>query len=280
LGLWAPAEEISLEALKANYEAGDFRYYKLDFANLTTRDALDDLMGKVRAFIKDTDHRVRVNWDVTENPPRVGYFFAREYGSLYLENRKPSTPAHAVYRPHTVLGDAWLVSKYLNLTKVQVSVQNGDRVDPQRSDARFHPHPYLVAITLMASPIFFQMTQLYDDHARDVIRDLLSVYKRHRAAMARGYVFPIGEKPDNGSWTGFQCHDSASGSGYLMVFRERNQPAPEWKLALRFVAGRRLEIEDLVHGESRTVDVGEDGKVWFRIEHPADFRFLRYEPVA
>ena len=65
-----------------------------------------------------------------------------------------------------------------------------------------------------------------------------------------------------------------------MVFRERNQPAPEWKLALRFVAGRRLEIEDLVHGESRTVDVGEDGKVWFRIEHPADFRFLRYEPVA
>jgi hypothetical protein len=280
LGLWAPAEVISLEELKVAYDAGDFRYYKLDFANLTTRDALDDLMAKVRAFIKYTDHRVRVNWDVTENPPRVGYFFAREYGSLYLENRKPSTPPHAVYRPHTVLGDAWLVSKYLNLTKVQVSVQNPDRVDPQRSDARFHPHPYTVAITLMASPIFFQLTQLYDDHARDAIRALLAVYKEHRAAMARGYVFPIGQKPDNGSWTGFQCHDFASGTGYLTIFRERNQPEPERELALRFAAGRRLEIMDLMRGASRTVDVGEDGKVWFRIEHPADFRFLRYVPAG
>jgi hypothetical protein len=157
-------------------------------------------------------------------------------------------------------------------------VQNPDRVDPLRSDARFHPHPYTVAIALMASPIFFQLTQLYDEHARDVIRELLSVYRAHRTAMARGYVFPIGDKPDNGSWTGFQCHEMASGSGYLTIFRERNQPEPERELALRFVAGRRLAIEDLMRGETRTVDVGEDGRVWFRIEHPADFRFLRYVP--
>ncbi len=30
-----------------------------------------------------------LNWDLTEVAKRYGYFFAREFGCIYLENRKP-----------------------------------------------------------------------------------------------------------------------------------------------------------------------------------------------
>ena len=53
-----------------------------------------------------------------------------------------------------------------------------------------------LAITLMATPLFSQLTQLYSPQARDEIRALLSVYKRWRDEIYRGYVFPIGDKPD------------------------------------------------------------------------------------
>jgi hypothetical protein len=276
LGLWAPAQAIPLEDLKYNFDRGGFRYYKLDFARLGGRDEIDALMDKVRAFIRYTGHRVRVNWDVTENPARYGYFFAREYGLLYLENRKPVIPPSTVYRPHTVLRDAWQAAKYLNLNKVQCSVQNVDRVDRERSDAALHSHAYCVAITLMATPLFFQLTHLYRPEARDQIRALLSLYKAHRGHIYRGYVFPIGTKPDNASWTGFQCHLPGEGVGYFTVFRERYNRDPRREIRARFLAGQTIELTDL-HGRSvSTIHVGAGGGIPFHIAAPADYCFYRY----
>jgi hypothetical protein len=276
LGLWAPAQVIPLEALQENYDRGGFRYYKLDFARLDSRDEIDALMDKVRAFIQYTDHRVRVNWDVTENPPRYGYFFAREYGLLYLENRKPEIPPSTVYRPHTVLRDAWQAAKYLNLNKVQCSVQNLDRVDQERSDAHLYSHAYCVAVTLMATPLFFQLTQLYTLEARVQIRELLRVYKTHRDEMYRGYVFPIGSKPDNASWSGFQCHLPGEGVGYLTIFRELHNSCAEHKMRMHFVAGQELELTDLERDESSVVQADAEGAIVLGIDVPAGYRFYRY----
>jgi len=276
LGLWAPATAISLEDLQANYEQGGFRYYKLDFARLQSRDEIDALMSKVRAFVRAAGHQVRINWDVTEPSPRYGYFFAREYGLLYLENRKPVIPPTTVYRPHTVLRDAWQVSKYINLNKVQISVQNVDRVDRERSDAALHSHAYCVAITLMAAPLFFQLTQLYSAAARDQIRPLLAAYKAHRDPIYRGTVFPIGAKPDNASWTGFQCFLPGQEEGYLTLFRELYNDQPETRMRLRFVSGTEIELHNLLTGERARAPVEQGGWVRFEIGAPADFRFYRY----
>jgi hypothetical protein len=120
--LWAAAQQIPLEDLQRNFDTAGFRHYKLDFANLPDRDAIDALVDKVRAFVGYTGHTVRVNWDVTENPPWYGYFLAREYGLLYLENRKPVWPLSTVYRPHTVLRDTWQLARYIGLNQIQLSV--------------------------------------------------------------------------------------------------------------------------------------------------------------
>ncbi|MFW6163686.1 MAG: hypothetical protein ACODAJ_13025 [Planctomycetota bacterium] len=276
LGLWA-AVRIPEAALLWNYDRGGFRYVKLDFANLDTYPKLEAVLDKVRTLVEHSRHRVRVNWDVTENPPRVGYFFARDFGNIYLENRKPLWPQHVVYVPWLVLRDAWQVARYANLQKFQITVQNGDRVDPDRSNAHRHPHPYCVAITLMGSPIFFQETQHYSPQARDAIRPLLTLYRQHRAALFRGLVFPIGDEPSDASWTGFQNHDPDSASGYLLIFREIGNEDRSARLTLRFLAGKALEVTDLRRGTTRRRRVGPDGTVRVRIARPADFRFLRYE---
>ncbi len=280
LGLWA-AWKISAADLIWNFDNGGFRYFKLDFANLKTMEDYDGLMGKARELILHSKHTARINWDVTEKAPRVGYFSGREYGSIYLENRKPVQPAKAVYTPYLVLRDAWHVSRYLNLNKFQVTVQNNARVDRQASDAYLYPYDYTVAQTLMGSPIFFQETRHYSDDAREQIRPLLAVYRQHRAAMYQGYVFPIGDKPDNKSWSGFQCYMPGEPQGYLTVFRQLENPDATHAMPLKFLeAGTRLKLTDLMSGGSRELTLGAGGTAELTIDRAAGFKFLKYEVLG
>jgi hypothetical protein len=150
-------------------------------------------------------------------------------------------------------------------------------VDRERSNAHEHRHDYCVAITLMGSPIFFQETQYYDEAARKQIRPLLAVYKQHRKAMFRGMVFPIGDRPGDASWTGFQCHIAGEKAGYVTVFRELHNGEPRARIALNFLAGRSLRLTHLCSGATRSVKVRRDGTVAFRLPRPASFQFLRYD---
>jgi len=276
LGLWA-AWGISTDELIRNQREGDFRYFKVDFARLNTLDKIEALTGKARALIEASGHTVRINWDVTENAPRVGYFFGREYGNIYLENRKPIRPEQVVYVPYLVLRDAWQVARYLNLNKFQVTVQNADRVNRNVSDAWKHSHAYCVAQTLMSAPIFFQETHYYTNAARAEIRSLLTLYKRHRAELFRGYVFPLGEKPDNRSWSGFQNHNPETGAGYLLIFRQIENTEPVKDLRLHFLAGRAVTLTELRSGRPHTLRPDSNGTASFEIEKAGHFLYYRYK---
>jgi len=275
LGLWA-MDKISLEDLIWNYNQAGFEYFKLDFINIKNYSQLKSLIEKVRSFIEFANHKVRVNWDVTENPPRVGYFFAREFGNIYLENRKPNNEP-VIYKPYLVLRDAWQVSKYLNLNKFQVTVQNIDRINPKKSDAHLYNHQYCVAIALMGSPIFFQETHYYTKQARKEIKRLIALYKKHREEMYKCFVFPIGEEPDNKSWTGFQFYNSDKKSGYITIFRELNNKENKKDIRLKFLAGKEIKLTNLQTGKVLNAQVSKEGNITFKINKPASFRFYKFE---
>ena len=277
LGLWAAAQHITLRELQASREAGGFRQYKLDYAHLKSRRDIDELMGKVRAFISWSGHRVRVNWDVTENAPRCGYFFGREYGSLYLENRKPAYPPGVVYRPHTVLRDLWQAARYLDLRQIQGTIQNVDLVDRARSDAHLHSQAYAVAIALMSLPLFFLETKLYSAAAKAQIKPLLNAYRQHREALSRGLVYPIGSQPNNHSWTGFQCRCAGERRGYLLVFRELHNACARHSVRLYGLPPGRIRLTDLLDGSRRDVMLREHGRIPLRIPQAPGFLFLGYD---
>ena len=123
LSLWYAAMSVSLKEMKDNDETGAFGYYKLDFANVRNHKEIEDMVEKIWTYELFTNHQSKVNWDVTENTKRFGYFWAKEYGNVILENRKPHKPENVVYIPHLVLRDLWHLSKYCNLNKFQGSIK-------------------------------------------------------------------------------------------------------------------------------------------------------------
>ncbi len=277
LGLWvsvSPRDGIDLDALKRTYDEGGFVWYKMDFARLGNRKAIEDLMAKARAFLLYTGHRARINWDDTG--PRYGYFFAREYGAIYPANRKTVVPKTTIYRPHTVLRDLWHFSRYINLLKILGPVQNVLRVDPRLSNARLYGDAYCVAIALFSMPTFFQQVHLYGREARDDIRPLLEFHHEYREDIRQGITYPVGDQPDGGSWTGFQNHREADDAGLLLVFRELANEQESASLVLRFAAGRRIVLTNLLSGDTHQEVVDKSGRATFRITAPPGFLVYEY----
>lgn len=276
IGLWAAAMPVTYDALKSHYDSAGFLTYKLDFASLGTHKNMDKLIGKIRKFIKYTNHKVRVNWDLTENAPRFGYFWAREYGNIYLENRKPYKPSNVVYIPYLVLRDIWHVSKYTNINKFQTSIQNVEMTNKNVSDAYLHNDPYAVAIGLVGTPLFFQETQNYSDASRSEIKNLLSTYKKYRNDLYSSYVFSIGDEPNNANWSGFQWHNPEENSGYLMIFRELNNKESEKELSLYFMKDKKVKLTNLETNETAVHTTYNDGVIKFKINNSAGFKFIKY----
>jgi len=272
LGLWF-AWSASADEMLDNMRQGRFKYFKIDFADLGTREKLDALVDKARRVCAAGDG-ARVNWDVTEVQPRMGYYFGREFGNIYLENRKPKHPACVVYTPYLVLRDAWHTAKYVNLNKFQIILQNLDLIDCGASDAYLHNFPYCAMIAFMGSPILFQQVQFLSADARRALREMISVYKRHREAMYDCLVYPIGSKPDNASWTGFQFVNG--GRGYIVLFRELHNPSGRETVRLKFLQNCDLAVTNVINGETRTIAVDRDGSAPFSIPHACGYVWYRY----
>ncbi len=277
LGLWAVAEAIPLEDLEWNWEQLRLTQFKLDFAKLNSYGAIVKLIEKVRQFELFTRHQCIVGWDTTENAPRFGYYWAREYGDLHFMNRKPKVPPNAVYIPWLALRDFWHLARYNNLNKWQLVTQNPETVDPTLSDAVQHSAAYCSATTLMGIPEFMTLTRNYSPTARSQIRALLKIYKQSQKEIFESFVFAVGDEPSNRSWTGFQSYHPDSNEGFLLIFRERLSLEECKRIHLRFVpSGSAINLQDLETGDKRRVTLGQDGSASFTITRPADFLFLRY----
>ena len=95
--------------------------------------------------------------------------------------------------------------------------------------------------------------------------------------MYQGYVFPIGDEPDNKSWSGFQNYNAKTKTGFLTVLRQIENTETEKEITLKFLSGKTIKIMNLVSGASREVKVPASGAVTFKIEKSAGFLFLKYE---
>jgi hypothetical protein len=279
LGLWI-AYGSSLEAMKWNYDHGHFSTWKFDFANLKNYDAVADYLAQSRSFVDYTGHNIRINYDVTELSPRVGYFWARECGSIWLENREPKSGSYAFIDaiPYLILRDTWEMARYLNNNKFELPVVNFSAVDTNKSDAHLYSQTYAVALGLSGIPVFFQTTRLLSPEARGEIRDFLNIYKKERDQMFSDYVFPVGDEPDNASWTGFQWIDPSSDTGYLLVFRERLNQASVKNIPLHFMhKGVSLNVENLLTGATGKASLEDGNAIRLNIFHPGEILFLKYK---
>lgn len=283
LDLWIPAT-VDLKHMTRNFDEAGFETFKLDWYGMPHRDAVDTILDRARCLIEHSGHKVRVSWDVTENMPRVGYYLGREFGSLHTSNRRCSPTnqriRHVIHQPRLVLRDAWQLARYLNLQQIEVPIVNAADVRPEDANAQTYGDAYLVAASLMGVPLFFQEVHRYDPTARDRIRPLMQKWREHRDELSRGYVFPIGDEPCDAAWFGFQNHRVEDGSGYLLVYREKDAAGDSQRLPLHLVEpGTSLRMTDVLTGDAFDTSLDADGAIPIAIDAVPGFRWLRYKPT-
>lgn len=277
LGLWGIAQNTTVDEMVWNWQRIRMKQFKLDFANFRDHNALDGVIKKARDFMIRTNHESIISWDLTENAPRYGYYWAREYGDLHFMNRKDHTPANAIYVPSLCLRDYWHLSGYNNLNKFQLTVQNPEITDKELSDAWKYSAQYCVATTLMGVPEFMALPRFFSDKAKSEIKELLKIYKRYRRDIWESYQFPVGEQPNNASFTGFQSFHPGKDKGYFMLYRELNALENRKDIQVRFLEGKKIQLTDLRTGQTWSAHVSAEGLLPIEILKPADFRFIQYQ---
>lgn len=279
LGLWVAIRNAKLEDLNKNLDELGYITWKADFEHLANRSDYESRIAKFRAVMAHAPGKTQFTLCPEYEDPRYGWYFAKEYGSIYFQNIQEAQPAHLTMVPFQVLRQHWLMAKYFPSNKLQVMLQNPKRTRKDLSDAWQHSHAYCFAMGLPFVPQFFQSAQFLDAEGQKELKELIAAYKGVRADLFTGTTYPIGDEPTNASWSGFQTVSTGRDGGFLTLFRELHNTEPKKAVPLKFLAGKTLVFTDVIHPElpARTVTVGADGAAEFEIANPADFRLLRYE---
>ncbi|NMH87960.1 hypothetical protein [Flavivirga algicola] len=279
IGLWAAALFITPEELLDNQKKLDVATWKFDFDKLENHDAFANRLKKSRDFIKETDYSTQISWCPEYDDQRYGWYSpVREVGPMYFQNIQNNLPNHLVYVPYITLRHHWMISKYYNMNDLQTHWQNTSRTNPRFSDAHLHSQSYAAMSAFMAAPSCFMLTQLLQTKERDELRQLISIYKEHRKDIFQSYVFPIGEEPNNHSWSGFQIYNPDKNTGFLMIFRELHNNENSKEIKLKFLKNKKIKLIDLEENNTiKQVRAGLNGNVRFFIDKPAQYLFLKYE---
>jgi len=275
LSLWTIAQSIDDKALYWNQEHGKFQHWKFDFVDIDSYKAKAKVQERIRQFIGDHDHNVGIAWDLTESVPRFGLFWMREYGFLWLANRRRDIQSRKIlYSPSNMLKMVWDLSKNINSNKLEIALVDVRQV-AQPSDASWHSMQYAMAISLTGIPMYFDYTSHYLPETRAEIKEMLPKQKEHQAQMKDCYVFPIGEQPNNDQITGFQYFNVQLNEGYLLLFRELNCEKNKDVVNLKFLRNCKLECTNIMTGEQFDAKVGENGEFLIEIDQPAEFKWLK-----
>jgi hypothetical protein len=279
-GLWVTAKLSTAEELNKNVDELGFISWKVDFDQLNNRADYEDRIKKYREVMKHSWLKTQFTLCPEYDDPRYGWYYCKEYGSIYFQNIQESLPAHLTMVPYQVLRQHWLMARYFNSNKLQVMLQNPKRANPERSDGPGYSHSYCFAMGVPFVPCFFQSAQNLNSGEQDELKKFISLYKENRKEIFNCYTFPIGDKPDNQSWAGFQMiNDNNSKGNYILLFRELHNSDIRKEVQLKFLAGKSVRITDIESGKSRIQKVPSSGNIEFVIKEPGNYLFLQYSIV-
>jgi hypothetical protein len=279
-GLWVTAKLSTTEELNKNVDELGFISWKVDFDQLNNRADYEDRIKKYRDVMKHAWMKTQFTLCPEYDDPRYGWYYCKEYGSIYFQNIQESLPAHLTMVPYQVLRQHWLMSRYFNSNKLQVMLQNPKRANPDRSDGPQHSHAYCFAMGVPFVPCFFQSAQNLDSREQEELKTFISLYKKHREDIFECYTFPIGDKPDNQSWSGFQMiNENDPAKNYILLFRELHNAEDLKPVKLKFVAGKTISIADLESGKVIRKKVPGSGMIEFAIKDPGNYLLLQYSIV-
>lgn len=291
--------------------------FKIDGVKLRNKDTEERIELMLRTLRDLSNGRIYFNLDLTADP-RSGYFMFLEYGNLFLENRYI---AWGNYFPCLTLRNLWDLSMYVPTKRLQVEFLNlslnmekyiisddSDKVvsllnDNERNicpknNVCYNPlapnnytYEYIFAITMFASPLAWCEVSKLDNYAIECLKVMIALYNHHKDDINKGDVFPIGNRPDGHSFTGFQSHNHAEGTGYLLMFRENNNDET-FKYKLNFLKSKNIKAQKiypatkdiLQNSDNNNYNINskdkyflDNGQIIINIDKPNSFILLKYK---
>lgn len=281
LGLWFSPDSSNdfanwqrdAETLLDLWQTHGIAIFKLDGVKLHTPLARTRYLALLNAVCAGSGEKILLQQDITAEQ-RLGYFAAREYGTLFVENRYTD---FGNYYPHRTLRNLWMLSRFLPAQRLLFELLN-----PRRNAARYagdplapgrYPADYLFASVLPAQPLFWMELSGLPDADAARLRRIVGVYRQHRDALWACDVCPIGQEPDGRAFPGFVFTAPGARWGYLLLFREntpeREAVFPDAPRGVRL----RLLCANAPAAHTRTAG----GALRVRFAAPRAYAFYRWE---
>lgn len=217
--LWRRDAQILIDL----YVQHGIHIFKLDGIEIPSLRAGQNLEKFIRMVYEKTNGNVVFNIDVTAGR-RPGFIHPlNSYGNIFVENRYTDW---GNYYPYRTLRNLWALSAYVPPQFLQMEFLNIWRnKDKYPLDDPYAPSEvsfdYAFAVTMMSQPLaWFEASNLPDEAFE--ISPVIKRYRELSPKIHAGRIYPIGEQPDGASWTGFQSISKDETSGYILVFREKN----------------------------------------------------------
>jgi alpha-galactosidase len=261
------------------YKKYGIRIFKIDAMFINSREAEENLRKLFFTLRQRSNGDIYFNLDTT-NGMRPGYFMFHEYGNIFLENRYQDRQAATQYFPWRTLANLWSLSRYIPTQRLQVEFPDIAKARMENYVESTYPEAfsqeYVTAVSLFANPLFWGNPSECSPQTKAAISRVMALHKQYRNEIFAGDIFPVGQKPDESSWSGFQSHDLSTGSGFVVIYRGLN-PKERYRFALKFLDRCRINWQCLSHSEmEREVTLGQRGTLTMHLPEKNSFRLYRY----
>ena len=209
--------------LKYFRETG-IRYFKIDSMKSFSSLALSRQRAMFDNVLAESSSNVVFDLDVTAEI-RPGYFGLSDIGTLFVENRYAK---HCSWWPHQTLRNLWSLSHVIDPVRLRMEFldpkQHADRYQQRFPNSPLRPELWtgdaVFATVMVSSPLAWMEMQGLQPQTVKEMSSIIKKWKKERERIHTGVTFPIGEKPDGFSWTGFVTVAADGNGGYALIFRE------------------------------------------------------------
>ena len=245
LGLWFSPDMVrhyanwqrDAETLLHFYRAFGIRHFKLDGMLIADKETEQNFIRMCFRLLTESEGRITFNMDITADR-RLGYFYEKELGTLFVENRYTDW---GNYYPHNTFRNLWQLSHFIPAQKLLFEVLNlrrnqqnyllpdgtPDPLAPVQYDA-----DYAFAVVMASNPLIWMEMQHLSEEDTERLSALIAVYRQYRDDFIE--VIPRGSCPNGYSLSGFEIRGAER--SYFIGVRELS---PEDSM--------RIPVERILH---------------------------------
>ncbi|HOJ11737.1 MAG TPA: hypothetical protein PK733_14245, partial [Clostridiales bacterium] len=186
------------------------------------------------------------------------------------------------YYPALTLRNLWDICSFVPAQKLQIEFLNIDRnAEKYKEDDVLAPskysYEYALSTVMFANPLCWFEPSALKTEALERYGCMINLHRKYRNEIFAGYIFPIGQRPDGYSWTGFQSHNLSKNSGFIIIYRELNENT-RFSIKPLFMEERSVHLQSLSDKTSDiTIERYNGDGIEIQLDNVNSFRLYFYQ---